>query len=550
MIIIVTQSMRSIQSNKELTIYVFVVFLIINFVSSGGHTDLWDGMVTFFITESMVLNQTAKMDPQIPSIANTSIPIMVDGFVLYETQNNKVITGKFYECVSMGRPIEPIYISRALFLPSISVPFYILSMLLSVNPVSLVAFTVNSIIIALTALVIFCFSLDFYGSRRLAFLLGIIFTGCTFMLPYNTTLFPQPLQALCVISGVFFLYKSRHRSPLFICAFTRNINSTYNKIVYYHSGLAGLFFGLSIFASPTSSIFFPGFVICSFIFLRHNKKLFLCFLLTLLTLLVFAGILNYVRFGSITEFGYGAQYGYPFSLNTGWKGLVGLILSPGKGLLFYFPPIILLPLAILLSYRQKKGLWFITLYLLGAAWFYFGTINIDDGPRYWSGAFAWGPRYLIPTLPLVVIMLGGLIKYPKKLHVKLLINVSLIATCVAGFVFNLGGVLVWTEYGLIYSFEHEKLYSDVDGLTTWVPKYSPIILHMKMLYEDYVSHIPVQSYKYTGWGYATYGLAPCQFDLYILCKFGIAPTVALSGAAILLTTIILRRDTNDIHVYS
>jgi len=549
--------MRSIQSNKELTIYVFVAFLIINFVSSGGHTDLWDGMVTFFVTESMVLKQTAKMHPEIPSISNTSIPIMVDGFVLYETQNNKVITGKFYEWVSMGRPIEPVYISRALLLPSISVPFYILSILLSVNPVSLVAFSVNSIIITLTALVIFCFSLNLYGSRRLAFIVGIIFTGSTFILPYNTSLFPQPVQGLCIVSGIFFLYKARHRSPLFICAFTRDINTNHDKTVYFYSVLAGLFFGLSIFASPTSAIFFPGFVICSFIFLRHNKKLFLCFLLTLMTLLIFAGILNYVRFGSITEFGYGAQYGNLLSMNTGWKGLVGLILSPGKGLLFYFPPIILLPLAILLSYRQNKALWFITLYVLAVAWFYFGTINIGDGPRFWSGAFAWGPRYLIPTLPLVVIMLGGLIKYPKKLikypkkpNVKLLINVSLITTCIAGFVVNLGGVLVWTEYGLIYSFEHEKLYSDVDGLTTWDPRYSPIILHMKMLYEDYVSRIPVQSYKNTGWGYATYGLVPCQFDLYILCKFGIVPTIALSSAAILLTTIILRRDTKDIHVNS
>ena len=256
--------MRSIQSNKELTIYVFVVFLIINLVSSGGHTDLWDGMVTFFITESMVLKQTAKMDPQIPSIANTSIPIMVDGFVLYETQNNKVITGKFYEWVSMGRPIEPIFISRALFLPSISVPIYLLSMLLSVNPVSLVAFTVNSIIIALTALVIFCFSLDFYGSRRLAFILGIIFTGCTFILPYNTSLFPQPLQALCVISGVFFLYKARHRSPLFICTFTRNINTTYNKIVYYYCGLDWIIFWIIHFCESYKLNFFPG--ICNLFF--------------------------------------------------------------------------------------------------------------------------------------------------------------------------------------------------------------------------------------------------------------------------------------------
>ena len=541
--------MRSIQTNKELIFYVFIIFLIINFISSGGHTDLWDGMVTFLITEGMALKQTAKLDPEIPSITNTSIPIMIDGFLHWEVQNNKVVTGKYYEWVSMSNPIEPVYTSRALFLPAISVPFYFLSILLSVNPVSLIAFSVNSIIIALTGLVIFCFSLDLYGSRRLAFILGLIFTACTFILPYNTSLFPQPLQALCIVSGVFFLYKARHNRPSFICVFTRNIDTAHAKTVYLYCGLAGLFFGLSIFASPTSGLFLPGFVICSFIYLRHNKKLILCFLLTLGALLILAGILNYLRFGSFSEFGYGSQYGN-LSLNTGWIGLVGLLLSPGKGLLFYFPPIILLPLAIIFSYRQNIGLSFITIYVLGVAWLYFGTIDINGGSRFWSGAIAWGPRYLIPTLPLIVIMLGGLIKYPRKPNTKRLINVSLISTCVAGFIVNLGGVLVWTEYGLIYGFENEKLGGGAEEITTWDPKYSPIVLHMKMLSEDYVAGIPVQDYKNTGWGYATYGLSPCQYDLYILCKFGIVPMVILSGAAILLVTIILKRDRNEIRVYS
>jgi hypothetical protein len=541
--------MLYIQSNKLLITYVFVVFLIINFVSSGGHTDLWDGMVTFLITEGMALRQTAQLDPEIPSITNTSIPVMINGFLHWEVQNNKVVTGKYFEWVSMSRPIEPVYTSRALLLPAISVPFYFLSTLLSVNPVSLVAFSVNSIIIALTGLVIFCFSLDLYGSRRLAFILGLIFITCTFILPYNTSLFPQPLQALCIVSGVLFLYKARHNRPSFICIFTRNIDAAHAKTAYLYCGLAGLFFGLSIFASPTSGLFLPGFVICSFIFLRHNKRLLLCFLLTLGALLISAGILNYVRFGSISEFGYGPQYGN-LSLNKGWIGLFGLFLSPGKGLLFYFPPIVLLPLAILFSYRQNKALSFITVYVLGIAWLYFGTIDINGGSRFWSGAIAWGPRYLIPALPLIVIMLGGLIKYPRKPNTKRLINVSLISTCVAGFIVNLGGVLVWTEYDLIYGFEKEKLGGGAEEITTWDPKYSPIVLHMKMLSENYVAGIPVEDYKNTGWGYATYGLAPCQYDLYILCKSGAVPVIILSGAAIFLAFIIIKRNRREILVYS
>ena len=34
-----------------------------------------------------------------------------------------------------------------------------------------------------------------------------------------------------------------------------------------------------------------------------------------------------------------------------------------------------------------------------------------------------------------------------------------------GFIVNLGGVLVWTEYGLIYGFENEKLGVGAEEIT-------------------------------------------------------------------------------------
>ncbi|HEX5976806.1 MAG TPA: hypothetical protein VFY68_05995, partial [Nitrososphaeraceae archaeon] len=241
-----------VPTNKWLIFYVFIFFLIINFISSGGHTDLWDGMVTFLVTESMVLKQTAQLHPKIPSIAEANNATLIYDYLDYEVGNYKTITGQYYEWISMFKPHEPVFTSRSIFLPGISVPFYFVSIFLSVNPVSLIAFSVNSLIITLTALVIFCFSLDLYGSRRTAFILGLIFTGCSYILPYNTGLFPQPLQALCIVSGVFLLYKTRHNNPSSICIYTLNLETITTKVRYLLSGLAALFFGLSIFAHPTS----------------------------------------------------------------------------------------------------------------------------------------------------------------------------------------------------------------------------------------------------------------------------------------------------------
>jgi glycopeptide antibiotics resistance protein len=54
--------------------------------------------------------------------------------------------------------------------------------------------------------------------------------------------------------------------------------------------------------------------------------------------------------------------------NNGWHGLVGLIFSPGAGLIFFFPVAILLPLAFKYMYRRNKGLFFLSAYIIIATW--------------------------------------------------------------------------------------------------------------------------------------------------------------------------------------
>jgi hypothetical protein len=87
-------------------------------------------------------------------------------------------------------------------------------------------------------------------------------------------------------------------------------------------------------------------------------------------------------------------------------------------------------------------------------------------------------------------------------------------------------------------------------IVTWDPKYSPIVQHFKILNEDYISDIPVASYKETAWDYITYGLAPCKYDLYIFCKVGIVTFTMLAAAAIILAIFILKINGREIYVYS
>jgi hypothetical protein len=153
-------------------------------------------------------------------------------------------------------------------------------------------------------------------------------------------------------------------------------------------------------------------------------------------------------------------------------------------------------------------------------------------------------------LPLIALLIGGLLKYPRNFKIRRLIYLSIVLFSVAGFIINLGGILVWSEYGLIYASEREGLGGFAWEPMTWDAQYSPIVIHMKMLLSNYVSSIPLEDYRDTAWDFALYGLAPCQYDLFILCKFGVVPVVLLSCIAFLFAFLILVRNKKEEYVYS
>jgi hypothetical protein len=504
---------------------------------------MWDGMLTFLLSESMATKQIAKLHPDIPAITNSSLLDPVRLMTLREVQNYMVVTGKYEEWVQQFRALEseypskyvhliqqsislePVYSGRSLLLAATSVPFYYVAQAISLPPILVIPLLVNSLIISLTSLVVFCFSLEIYSSKKIAFLLGLIFTVCSFILPYNTSLFPQPLQSLLIITAAFFIVKSLHIRTSPSSIYTLKI-SNQKKSIFFAS-LGGICLGLSVFAQPTSIIVIPGFVVYSIFSMRHNKKSLISFLLAMSIVLFFMGLVNYIRFGSFTEFGYGSHFGtLSYNAYGGKTGLVGLLASPGKGLIIYFPIVILLPLALKYMYRENRWLFFLIIYIVLVHWLYFGSLD-DRESRFWSGAIAWGPRYLIPVLPFITLAFGTLLARFKRGRLSL--KVSILAVCIAGFIVNVPGILVWSEYGTVYAWDREGLSASPGSMEAiaWNPNHSPIISHIRVLMDDYVHEINPAQYLHTSWHYITYGLAPCSYDLYIYCKFGIAPIVTL-----------------------
>lgn len=113
---------------------------------------------------------------------------------------------------------------------------------------------------------------------------------------------------------------------------------------------------------------------------------------------------DWVRFGSITATGHHEKlFGYPISL-----GIPGLLVSPGKGFLWYCPTIFLLAIAAPKFARHFPAL------ALAMAFSCLGFLLFYSHITFWHGDPAWGPRYLYPTLPLLTLPLGELLRWSYR----------------------------------------------------------------------------------------------------------------------------------------
>ena len=82
------------------------------------------------------------------------------------------------------------------------------------------------------------------------------------------------------------------------------------------------------------------------------------------------------------------------------QGLSGLLVSPGKGIIWYMPILFVLPFVISAFYRQHR---LITVFFASIV---VVELLLFSNVIYWHGDPAWGPRYIYPTVPFLVLPLG------------------------------------------------------------------------------------------------------------------------------------------------
>ena len=175
----------------------------------------------------------------------------------------------------------------------------------------------------------------------------------------------------------------------------------YRKVAR-HLFLAGLFLGLLCLAKTIYVVLVPLFCIALFVRQRSptqptaRKTVFIWFLLPVVMAIIIVGWGNWYRFGSPVATGY-TQFERErqlFAPNLA-PALFGFLFSKQRSVLIYFPVLILALLAWPRFWRRYR---FDAAIILGPAAVIF---LLNCAFTNWRGGECYGPRYLLPVLPLL-----------------------------------------------------------------------------------------------------------------------------------------------------
>jgi hypothetical protein len=279
---------------------------------------------------------------------------------------------------------------------------------------------------ALTVAVVYMLAISLGSIEKGAWLAAISYGFGTIALAYTRDFYADPLLALLVASGLLFAFKGRP--------------------VWMTLPVAAL----AVLAKPTGIILGP--VLCAYL-LWKTRRFWLSLLPGFGSAIGLAGyfLYNYSRFGNFRTFG----QPWKFSIGFVPQGLAGLLISPGAGLLWFCPCVMLSVVALSQIKTQRLEAW--TIAALAAASLLLHSLWFS-----WDGGWSWGPRLLLPVLPGLVALTGVLRNGWRK---------ALVLSAVLGFLLSAPNLVsFYTRY---LSEANEQGISEADLL--WHPSRSPLL---------------------------------------------------------------------------
>jgi hypothetical protein len=203
---------------------------------------------------------------------------------------------------------------------------------------------------------------------------------------------------------------------------------------------------------------------------------------------------NQLRFGSLFETGYGAQASASAFTTPLAVGVYGLLFSSGKGIAWFAPVLWLAPWGVAAMVRSRnhseaarrgeaarRAGWAIV-----AAWSV--ALLVYGRFQHWGGDGSWGPRYLVPVLPLAAIAVGFAVDGVSRARRRLAWGLS-----VAGLLVTLAGVGIYfgAEMREAGDYPYTLALDDPHFMEAshWNPRFSPIAGHWRMLARNVGEHV-------------------------------------------------------------
>ena len=263
----------------------------------------------------------------------------------------------------------------------------------------------NSLITALTLVLVIIVSLQLGAPLRGAVLIGFAFGFGSFAFAYAKTLGAESGTAMCLIAAVMLAIEAARTGR------TRALVA------------CGVAAGAACLFRSTAAIFLPA-LGAWFLVVGYRRRdvrsavrygaLFSAGAAAALAVLV---LLNLWRYGSALSFGYGQTGSNLHGIRARGSlltGLWGLWLSPGKSIFLYAPFVLLAVAGIVISFRKLPAEMGMLVALVAANTVFFARV------RFWHGDWAWGPRYMIIVLPCLAAMcapLVGMVPWRRALAV-------------------------------------------------------------------------------------------------------------------------------------
>lgn len=288
-----------------------------------------------------------------------------------------------------------------------------------------VSLLVNMPVTALVAALILIWLVDLGFSQRVAFFTALGYGLCTIAWIYARMFWEPAMQALSFLVAVWAAYRAGQSEGssrwvwVFLAGLAVALSLAFRFETVPATGLIGLYLlweftkKQTADAISTEELQYPSWLNSrtthyalrsTFHVPRFTPTSLLLYARLLVTylapsLLVSLGLMyfNVIRFGSLSETGYNQE----ILFEAPWVGAFGLLFSPGRGLFIYAPLMLLLFFGIYPAWRRLARPYFL---LIAAVclfyWLFYGSWYA------WGGTWGWGPRFLMPILPLLMLFVA------------------------------------------------------------------------------------------------------------------------------------------------